>query len=334
MRIRACMLAILVLSGCRPSTAEVIVEPVVLASPGAPAYPRATLRLQSQRVVTLHRTARIAAALPGEIVVEWPSHPQHRQLVYLDNGRHLVIFVPPEWRITGGTFAGVQVPMQILFPNSMSAPSVFDGGLKIWQEYPVPVYLTDMNAAVSANDTAPLLGVMLAQVIANIQRAVGKQVFSYGGYVDKTVPGRAGIYVQSVQLTGAVLGQTELRLTNCDGMPSWVSTCFPELIAEATLNVRPDVEAAILEHELLHALGLSHTCIVGSVLATEFSRHDRERCAYARRSFGLLQPLLLRRELSAYDVAAIEVAMELSRSAGMSKARHIHWIMPPLLPVR
>ncbi len=79
-------------------------------------------------------------------------------------------------------------------------------------------------------------------------------------------------------------------------------------------------------HELLHAMGLGHTCVVGSAMATEFSAAELLACGRSRARLGLMEPLHLKREIGAGDVVALAILRKVAHSLNGRRGRSLVWL--------
>jgi hypothetical protein len=102
---------------------------------------------------------------------------------------------------------------------------------------------------------------------------------------------------------------TRMHVRGCMFEESAGYTCEPDWIEAADIYVTKRTKPAEIEHELLHALGLYHTCVIPSVMATEFSPTELRLCGSARHDLGLHAPLTLQRTLSPFDAAALRILM-------------------------
>jgi hypothetical protein len=157
-------------------------------------------------------------------------------------------------------------------------------------------------------DEVAVLEALVGTAVAEINRTAGLELLR----LDESENLTGGIHVVWVEsLNGALAGaQVEGPTCGSGSVPS--GPCARARIERALVRITDGATVSEVIHELLHGLGLFHTCLVPSVMATEFSEPDLVRCGVARGRLGYTDPLVLRRSLSPYDIAALELVRTVS----------------------
>jgi hypothetical protein len=115
------------------------------------------------------------------------------------------------------------------------------------------------------------------------------------------------------------IGRTHLSLRDC-ALPCE----HPWQIQSASISLASSAGMTALEHELLHALGLGHSCLAPSLMATEQSEQELRRCGERRFELGYRQGFVLDRILSNYDIAAVQILAALSAATNADSTGSIH----------
>jgi hypothetical protein len=102
---------------------------------------------------------------------------------------------------------------------------------------------------------------------------------------------------------------------------------MPRRVDSADVFLSPDSDSSVFIHELFHAGGLSHTCTVPSIMATEFSEQEIRRCISLRRQLGMRRAFVLSREIGPADIAALEIVVGLTGILDSQQGRSIIWLM-------
>ena len=319
----------LVVGACdRPRTPASVVELVGVFALGE------QLQLSVQVVSPLPRRDLIWAAgtaslyLDSEdsVQVDFLSDRQSLGRRWLEPGVHAVV-VSSAW-IEG--LPGTQVPVAWLLGGS--APGLLGMEATAWPHFPLSVGVAGGEASSSAC-LAPMSeeASIVRAAVESLNESTRLPLFLLSGAVPS-----CGTAVDVVVHVGETLfdqlGRTNVIYRPCLDQGT-VGVGFGDCVLKNGLmaRVRLDKRATIAEaqHELLHVLGLGHSCVVPSVMATEFSADDLEECGRARYHFGMRDTLLLRRQLSDYDVAAARVAYHVSNQLVGLHVQTLRWVVLP-----
>ncbi len=114
-----------------------------------------------------------------------------------------------------------------------------------------------------------------------------------------------------VEVREGPLGDALGKTSPASGCQPWRAHCTfysPSQIEVTIGTVRSDVVA----HELLHVLGLGHSCLVNTLLSTTFSEGELARCSRERQRMGIPGALVLQREATASDAASIQLLRDIA----------------------
>ncbi|MDT8369844.1 MAG: hypothetical protein RQ745_11590 [Longimicrobiales bacterium] len=148
-----------------------------------------------------------------------------------------------------------------------------------------------------------------------MNEAAGFVVFEFTGVIDRSDDSRGVVEIRVRDDIGDALGTAFAIEEGCQYFAESGYSCAPRWIRSAEIYLRDKTGQDEIIHELLHALGLDHTCVVRSVMATEFDDADLRRCGRARSGLGLTQPLMLERRLGPHDIVALHLLRELAEVA-------------------
>lgn len=234
----------------------------------------------------------------------------------------LRIVVPEYWRIEKGLFAGSAVPTLPLFLNG--TPALIGEQLPVWPRYPINVAIHLAGKRVCAT-TGDLANTAVPYGVEAINAAASDQIFEMREVhgpacrdaevtvvVGDSIPGKMG----EAALYGA-----------CGANIQGSVRCYPHWLRSGEINLPSTAAVAEIQHEFLHVLGLNHTCLVPSVMATEFAEDELRSCGLGRRHLGLTGDLVLQRRLSAYDVASIEILRKVGPLVRSVEATHFQWVV-------
>lgn len=240
---------------------------------------------------------------------------------HLAGKKLMLVSLPKTWKIRQGQFAGTTLSTMGLVDSR--GPTLLN---------PTRLFLADYPVSVGLGDTTFCSGVLanaLSAAVEEISVAVGRPVFSFDGCDDRRhdTGGRLiTVYADTLPLPG-VEGRSSAR-ADCaetiDAMPD----CAVRHLVGGTVHLSPQATPAVAAHELLHVLGLEHTCVYPSVMATRFAQAELIACGVLRARMGLTTGFVTERRLSAADVAAIELVIDLATLA-MSEAP---WGMLVIVP--
>jgi hypothetical protein len=194
----------------------------------------------------------------------------------------------------------------------------------LWRVLPVNVSAT-YTSGVGVDDSIR----QRLMVLHAVQRVNGVAGFDAMQVLESPEDSRedpSGIIVHFGLRSSIALGRTEVNEPTCDLAPNEAILCAPQWIDSAFIEMSDTADISDLEHELLHALGLGHTCIVPSVLATEFEPEDIDACGDERRRLDLLSPLKLTRELSEFDALSMDIVRRASVELRDWRGHSITWV--------
>ena len=208
---------------------------------------------------------------------------------------------PTVRHILGGQDHGGEVPLGEVVSDY--APAQFRPCDQTWagDAFPVSILLQAEDGCRS-----DILEYLDASVEA-IHSTAGRIVFS-GVKCGPPLPGFRGVQVVigSLDSEHSLLGQTR-TFTECDRWSS--SGCERPSVVGATVVIQDPSDRNVLSHELLHALGMGHSCLARSVMATEFQLWELRRCSEVRSGLGYSQALRLERRFGPVDAAAIQLLL-------------------------
>lgn len=243
-----------------------------------------------------------------------------RRDLRLAPGRHLILILPDMWRLEAGTYAGSVLPTEAILSEAGSTPTLLRRDVSFPSSFPVSVYHTPVPGSGERDreDRAP----PVVEALAGINELAGGTVFQLAR------PSGADADVRVIWSGGSsrdTLGVTHLQVPSCQYDKPRGFSCQPRWIRHADIVLSERGKVAEVQHELLHAIGLSHTCVVPSVMATEFSQADLRACGSARAALGFTAPLRLERRLGRFDAAAIDIVRRAAAALASRHGDYIHW---------
>ncbi len=214
-----------------------------------------------------------------------------------------VILVPDTWRISAGPYRGRRIRMVLsdLLGDSESSQSLLPRSLPAGWRLPVHIQASssDRPALESAiNDLAHMLGRRLFDTVAG---------------------GDGPVLSFEVVAFEDPMGDRSDRL----GLTTVKRVCEPLManpcqkirlgpgVVRVTRVASSQLQTAIIQHELLHALGLGHTCRLRSIMALE--RNKAHTGCRSTEEPGAFSEWTM--SLTANDVAAVSLWIELGSRA-------------------
>lgn len=240
-------------------------------------------------------------------------------------GRHVALVLPGTWRISEGPYAGTDLPTASIFGGDTDLPALLGSGLSLWATHPLSVRVAQDSQSL-AGGTGPGFASgqqAVAEALRGINAAAGFTVLRPAGASEP----QADLTVSWSDALGNALGVARIRSAACPYDQEEGFSCQPVWAEGADIVLAQGAGIAEIQHELLHAVGLSHTCIVPSVMATEFSDDELRWCGLARGGLGFWQPLRLEREIGPHDIAAIEIVRKASAVLKDIRADYMHWLI-------
>lgn len=259
-----------------------------------------TERLVAGQVVGVQNRAGARIAHLGDGVI-MPAE------IRLDRGLNVLVVVPASWP----TALGLVTTSLIL---DATAPSLIGNQFATWRERPVPVVLCTDGEDMTRR---------VRQAVEGLNAQIGTHELSFAERMSSGCSG-TGIIIDVDPALGGRTGVTVLDGT-CTGRAG-TKHCFPDWLRRARITVAPNAPVLDIQHELLHGLGLRHTCLVESLMATEFSVANLRACGLVRFQAGLMTPITLSRSFSAYDRAALDLLRGLARVVSRP-ASQAEWVI-------
>jgi hypothetical protein len=224
--------------------------------------------------------------------------------------------LPDSLVIYGGVYSGLSLPSAAILPSDEGTPTLLRSPLTLWRRYPVPVVLTGGSGGPDDEDHAD----RLRRAIRKVNGLAGFEVLRI-----ESGPSGKGVRVSFTPPSRGALGATAIDTAPCGFSSEHGFLCAPSWIDRAVVHLAPDAEVAVIQHELLHSLGLGHTCVVESVMVGYFSNEELEACAGLRTELGLTDPLFLERSMSPFDIAAVQLLRSLAQALDGRQTESIPW---------
>lgn len=247
-------------------------------------------------------------------------------------GNHAILIVPERWRvpISGrDTF----IRTETILPNRWGAPALIPSALRLWGEQPVPVAVRRTSSLTSLSARHPTGFVALThRAVRLINVMAGDEVLAYTADSELVGTPSRGIRVTPLRASSDPKRQGITHLDQERPVCEYEAlryACVPQWTSTASVSVAPAAGVPVMVHELLHALGLSHTCVIRSIMATEFSTRELSLCGLARGGLGFSEPLELEREASVYDAAALRLLRAAAVALSGSADGTVHWLLVP-----
>lgn len=298
---------LMMLSAAAPAAAQdapVLRGRVVAADTTLPAGLRAYLRWQTPGD-TVRRADSAAVDSAGRFAIELPDslpdsvtvlvdaadparrthHPALARMSREEAGReHGFVLMPREWMITLGSYAGTRVPVS---PERATRPACpgcsgfwvrmggprAPAGFQGWRVSNFPLRVAFDRAAGLPVGAAPDSAAFW-RAARGVESALGMRVFRPATYA-QTLAG----FADEDHPDDVVLVRVD-RALGTSGLTTTVGSRGSVEYAAVSLRTAGSVTAPeggeLVSHELMHALGMGHTCAWRSVLA------DVNRCPYQR----------------------------------------------------
>jgi len=235
--------------------------------------------------------------------------------------RHLELLVLPTYTLNRGMFYGRTIETRRLIASDPDIPMLLRDDFRLWRDYPVPLRVSceerwsehgDVLTSM-VREAAEVVNELAGEGLLDLQEACApREVAGIQVYVYHDVGKRIAF------ATWATLGCTYASPPEAFCGPQWMYSAQVWLTSAAGVNE--------VVHELLHILGLEHTCVVPSVMATEFDDRQLLACSRERWRHGLSEPLHLQRRVSPYDAAALHLLQELGRLVNR-QVEAISWVV-------
>lgn len=240
---------------------------------------------------------------------------------------HLVIGLPPSVRLSSGVFQGTTVrPPWVALPALRQAPTIVNRDLRLWPAFPVAVFVSrpgPEGCPGAPRDQGTIQE--LAKALDGINQLAGSDFFRLQEVPCAARTRRRGVRIAFRGDLGLRLGVTGVHDGGCGHLEGVGYLCHPKWIRSADVVVQETASTQAIQHEMLHALGLGHTCLVPSVMATSFPPGKLQECAEVRGHYGIDEVLQLERRMSAYDALAAQLMKELSRALGETYPPMLQW---------
>lgn len=192
--------------------------------------------------------------------------------VPLQAGRHFVVVLPEIWTVQRGQFSGVKVPTPGLFSQDGLTPTVLREDIPLWREWPLRIGFREGPFSPQGTLEA------LRSAAALVNELAGTTLFTISDTESSSGTTDILTIFEKPSLSDR-LGSVRLHVDTC----SHERRCMPRRVDSADVFLSPDSDSSVFIHELFHAGGLSHTCTVPSIMATEFSEQEIRRCISLRR---------------------------------------------------
>lgn len=159
--------------------------------------------------------------------------------------------------------------------------------------------------------------------IDSVNFAVGMEMLRFRGAAERRADFLGGILVEYRESLQNRLGTSHFR----SAASAYCPWCMPRQVDGAIVRLSPEAGWRDVAHELMHAAGLGHTCIVPSMMATEFSTEDLEACGIVRGGVGYRSAMVLERSMSPYDAAALDILSKLTGKLTSLQVDSVVWIV-------
>jgi hypothetical protein len=235
--------------------------------------------------------------------------------------RHLELLVLPTYSLNRGIFSGRTIETRRLIASDPDIPMLLRDDLRLWRDYAVPVQVA-CEGRWSENGDA--LTSMVREAAEVVNELAGEGLLELQ---EACAPREvAGIQVHAYHDVGERIAFATWTTLGCTYASPPEALCEPQWMHSAQVWLTPAAGVNEVVHELLHILGLEHTCVVPSVMATEFDDWELLACSRERWRHGLNEPLQLQRRVSQYDAAALHLLLELGRLINR-QVEAIRWVV-------
>jgi hypothetical protein len=227
--------------------------------------------------------------------------------------RHGFVVLPQQWTIQEGLYEGVTLPLaSIVQIKGDSAPKALGRRLRTWREYPIEVFVVPNKVSVRR-------GHEVRNAVHDVNQQLGWRLFRLGEPVQDDVE---GVYVEFVDtLAGDAMGAVRAKPHECRyDVDDEQIICDRHWLSHVRVFLADIAGHAEITHELLHAVGLAHSCVTETIMATEFLDWELAECGYVRYDLGFSDTLRVTRAFSAFDAAALEVLREAALRIGNAAA--------------
>jgi hypothetical protein len=295
------------------------------------------VHLERSNQVSLHARGVSTPLLSGKTELTLPVAPgdlipitlvvddQVISRAWFGSGDHHLVLLPASLTVDRGSFAGRTVPVRSLIDKAV--PTLLPLAPRIWRE-------NTLSLAVLEGETGSCMEVgrieesLIGAAIYQLQSTVGDELFELSANTSETCWQKADVVVRpNIDLREA-LGTTAITAEPCAITSPGDAGCTMKWARSARIDIDPRASEANVLHELFHVLGLNHTCVVRSIMATDFDSHDLHACGLLRHYLGFSEPLRLQREITAFDIAALQILRDTRRTLSGNE-RHVEWVLLP-----
>lgn len=248
---------------------------------------------------------------------------------WLEPGSHLVVVMPRHWVIEDPAYEVSLVSTPLLLPNREMASTHFSSRMAFWSADPVPVCAAAGFSLSPEERTALDEGIRWAADLLN--EAWGHERLVPAEARSQACRSRRKMVVRPDRFLYPVLGKTHLDISRCLKDASVVAhtartPCLVGRIESADIRISKPDDAVVLLHEMMHALGFSHSCTAPSIMGTEFPLEDVEACHALRMAQAATDPLVMRRRWSSYDVIATRLMALVTAAATSDWPASLYWV--------
>lgn len=255
---------------------------------------------------------------PVDVALQDPNGCSDRRTI--TPGVHYLVLLPDRWLIEKGPFAGRTVAVPPLVPiNQPDGVSLVSQPLRLWRRTSIPVMVEGLDDRRMRS--------RVEEAVSSINHSVGIKLLDLAVDSDQTLSDSFGIYFSTPPKSPESAGEADLGTPECRLSPDHGFQCVPYWQDQVEVRIADHAGVEEVQHELGHALGLSHSCVIPSVMATEFEPTQLASCAHARDRYGYDEPLLLAREISQFDVAALQILHEVAARIGGERGDELHWFI-------
>lgn len=173
---------------------------------------------------------------------------------------------------------------------------------------PLPVFAEDFDGSSLSCPTRAQLA-LLADAVGLITSLAGTEVFELDrcNSLDRA---EAKVRIRFERVDPPALARTAV-LSTCRNAVE----CSPKRIVGADISIGAHAGVYDVAHELMHALGLNHTCTTLSLMAANFEDNELDECSEARASAGEPEGFRIVRVPSAADAVALRIISQLTQLA-------------------
>lgn len=229
---------------------------------------------------------------------------------------HVLVVLPQLITIEVGEFLGHEVDTRLIVQSGV--PSLLGGRPRLVERVPQTVGVLRWRGT-ECIPTDSVMTYPIGQAIADINQLVGRPLFLLATPKNGRCSRDITVHID-VELNANELGMTSADHVRC------VEGCGVQWIRQVQISLDKEADSGVAAHELLHAAGLGHTCLVPSIMATEFPGNDIWQCARHLGVTGYRTPLRLDREFSPYDVAALDLVARMAEALAGQRVDRITWV--------